>query len=434
MPSNNLRQKTIDIKHSNNRLLVVDWGSLSYHQLYAIEAIERNKSSYNFRQSYQITSAEEEVSAWKSAMVRNMLEIIRIFNPMDIIIALEGGTKTWRHGYYRDYYLKNHSLKYNKKGFYLFYDNDVLHIEKSEFGEVSANKIKKDIPEDLKDISLEKLKEDTKNIILDKFPEYKGSRKSKPWEFYMTKKQFNELRDSFAADVSKFLRCKVICSEMAEGDDVIYQSCIKYKRNYDSIVMVTRDSDMNQMLNINNLVIYNHLTKELATCESPTTYLDLKVLSGDTSDSIPGIALPGKKTKLGPAGAEKLYTSLNESCLEAARNGGWLEQYERNRTLIDLSCIPTEIRNDIDSLLEAEESKFCPFWEISKMGFSSEFVDEISTMKNSGFFCLNEKQWCLNNLKEQNKYNPKVFDNKVTSRVGNSSDYNDIFNIDNLLG
>jgi len=414
---------------SKNRLMIIDWGSLAFHQLFALLAAA-NKNENRTRP----TTAEEEKIHWKAGMIYHILDAIKVFNPMDIIISLEG-YKTWRHGVFKEYYSVHNKITYDKRGYFLSYDNDTLFIYK-EGEEVKFTKLKDktDVPE--KEIKYDKLPERIKAIVDSLLPRYKESRSKKPWEFMMSKKEFGELRNSFAKDISKILRAKHVMVEAAEGDDIIYVSCTKYKDMYDSIVMVTRDSDMNQLLTIDNLIIFNHLTKELQECKNPSDYLQIKILSGDTSDSIPGILMPDKKKKLGPAGATTFFESLNgKNCFDVAKENGWLEQYIRNRRLIDLSMIPDDIKNDITKSLDEQVPEFCPFWELQGMDIPQRLIEEIAKMKNVGYYCLNNKEEIAKSpdffkagSREVKDYT-KQEESKILNRIGDSGEYGNLFGI-----
>jgi 5'-3' exonuclease len=200
--------------------------------------------------------------------------------------------------------------------------------------------------------------------------------------------------------------------------------------------MVTRDSDMNQLLTIDNLIIFNHLTKELQECKNPSDYLQIKILSGDTSDSIPGILMPDKKKKLGPAGATTFFESLNgKNCFDVAKENGWLEQYIRNRRLIDLSMIPDDIKNDITKSLDEQVPEFCPFWELQGMDIPQRLIEEIAKMKNVGYYCLNNKEEIAKSpdffkagSREVKDYT-KQEESKILNRIGDSGEYGNLFGI-----
>ena len=410
---------------SKNRLMIIDFGSLAYHKLFALIS-EKNKAYNN------IDSAYLERIHWKANMLLEILDTIQLFNPIDIIIALEG-RNTWRHDVFIKYYKENHKITYDKTGYYIHHDNDITLIfkENDEF-KFAKMKDKTNIPD--KEILYDKLPEHIRKIVDVALPKYKGDRKKKPWDFKMTKGEFSDLRDSFAKDLAKIFRAKTVVVDNAEGDDIIYTTTVKLKDKYESMILISRDSDMNQLLNIKNFAIYNHLTKEMQECQNPEDYLNIKILSGDSSDSIPGIHIPGNRTKLGEAGAKTLYEGLSgESCYDRAKNDGWEKQYIRNRQLIDLSFCPTEIQENILNLIETANPEFCPFWELDVMELPEKLKTQIANMKMWGYYTLNTKEEIEKNSGNFNPQNlsqhkAKEEQSKVITRYGSTEDYSGVFN------
>ena len=324
-------------------------------------------------------------------MMGKVASYIRLFNPMDIVFALEG-TVTWRKGLYSDYYAKHTKIRYDKSGFYVFYDNQVIKISKTETGEFFLEKLKYGESYDhLPLISIDKLSESARTAIKTVLPAYKGNRKGRPWEFLTPKKEWENFRDEFALLVAPIFRGRTVRMLEAEGDDVMYVSTTYLEKQYSSIVMVTGDSDMNQLLNQKNLIIYNHRNENLVQCLNPTNYLDAKVLSGDDSDNINGIVLPGKKQQLGEKTAQTLLDSVG-NCYEAAKRDGWDNQYERNRKLIDLSFVPTHIQRSICEMLDQSRPDIAPVHAIHDLGITEKIVNAINGMREIGYYSLHPYQ------------------------------------------
>ena len=107
----------------NNRLLVIDWASLSYHQLWSM----RTKSSKQTLGS--ILPEDEEMIIWRTKMFNRMLDYIKLFNPMDIILCLEG-KKAWRRNFVRDYYNKEATIYYDANSYYVNSDNYTFKVDK----------------------------------------------------------------------------------------------------------------------------------------------------------------------------------------------------------------------------------------------------------------------------------------------------------------
>jgi len=89
--------------------------------------------------------------------------------------------------------------------------------------------------------------------------------------------------------------------------------------------------------------IFNLQDRNLAdrSCGSPEKDLLIKILSGDKSDNIPACA-----RGLGPKTAATVADMTEEARTEWLRKKGGenaIEQYNKNRTIIDFRCIPAEL-------------------------------------------------------------------------------------------
>lgn len=374
----------IKYPYSKNRLMILDWSSLAYHQIFAL-ASKKKTTSY-----FDISTPEDELYAWRTKMLYKLLGYIRSFNPRDIVITLEG-SDVWRKHYVREYYNDNCDVHYDNTGYFIKFDNFIYHCTKNNeeinFKKLDSVKDVNILPEKKK--KLKDLPEKIQKIFWDEvLPGYKSNRsKKRYWPFLVDYKVWRDYKEEFAKQIQKVIRCHVIGMDKAEGDDTIYV-CSKYwGEKYDSIILISGDSDMNQLLNDDKLKIYNHKTKEFVNCTNPDVYLDLKVLTGDTSDNINGIALPCKKNQLGEVTARKLYEST-DNCYEKAKMEGWDNQYIRNTKLIDLKKIPTDIQRELCYLLDNSKPKMGDINDLYSLNVTDVVINRMNTLRNQGFYAL----------------------------------------------
>lgn len=406
--------------YSSNRLVIVDWASLSYHQWHGMNT-KLNNNPHNFNlpgdgwDDGGMRTSQQEIAIWRTSMLNRMLKYIKLFNPIDIALALEG-TNVWRNQVVKDYYGENCKVHYDSDSYYLRYDNLLYRVYKKN-GQIVAEK--KDIVKD-KDLldnpskKLGDMPDRVQKMLWDAYlpngttpllPSYKGKRQKQAWDFETDRKYWREYKDEFAKEVSGIFRAKPIRMLDAEGDDVIYVLCNYLKDKYDSIILITGDSDMNQLLTIPNLKIYNHRSDQMVVCHNPEDYLELKILQGDSSDNINGMALPNKKTQLGEKGAEKLFEST-DNIYQKAKSEGWDQQYRRNQTLINLSYIPTNIQRTICSQIDETESELCEIEDLYSMSFTDKVLDKVINMKNLGFYSLLDKEYVT---EHPDVFNPEMF-------------------------
>lgn len=391
--------------YSQNRLLIVDWASLSYHQMFAMTSAKRSTV-------LTIETPEDEMRVWKNHMVNKMLKYIKLFNPKDIICALEG-KNVWRFDIVKEYYEEYTEVYYDSTSYYLRYDNvlfrvykenDEYKIQKLDFiknASVMQNKHKKlkEFPDRIKSIFWDLYLPNGTTPLL---PKYKGTRAG-DWKFMTNKSEWKEMKEAFAKDISALYRAKCVRVEGAEGDDVIYVATQYLKDKYDSIIVVTRDTDFNQLLSQPNLKIYNHEEDNLCECISPDEYLELKILQGDSSDNINGIALPNKKNKLGKDTARTLFESSTD-VYSKAKAEGWDNQYRRNQLLISMKYIPTHIQRTSCEAIDAATTELCGSDELYRIGVTDKLIDKAMQMKNLGFYSLLDSEYVSDN---PDIFNPK---------------------------
>jgi len=209
-------------------------------------------------------------------------------------------------------------------------------------------------------------------------------------------KLFWEAYDDLTSFVRDRSNCTVLRHPNLEADDLI-AGWIQSHPNDDHII-VSNDSDFYQLL-AKNVRQYNGVASELYTLEGvfndkgkpvidkktkepkavpdPEWLLFEKCMRGDSSDNVfsayPGVRKKGTKNKVGllEAFADRNTKGFNWNNLMLQR---WvdhneeehrvLDDYERNRTLIDLTAQPDEVKKEIAStIVEASVPK-----QISQVG------------------------------------------------------------------
>jgi 5'-3' exonuclease len=189
-------------------------------------------------------------------------------------------------------------------------------------------------------------------------------------------------------ELTKYLKehtnCSVIRSPNAEADDVIAR-WIHLHPN-DEHIILSSDTDFYQLLN-NNVKQYNGITKELITVDGvygdngqpiidnktrehkvigdPSWILFEKCIRGDPTDNVfsayPGARKKGTKNKIGLLDAfgdrDKKGFAWNNLMLQRwtdhdGNEHRVLDDYERNRLLIDLTAQPREVIEMVDDDIE----------------------------------------------------------------------------------
>lgn len=184
------------------------------------------------------------------------------------------------------------------------------------------------------------------------FPLYKANRKKDregnedKWErvFGALNKIREEVRDHFPYKQMKVRGC--------EADDII-GVLVKRFHGDEPILIVSSDKDFFQLHKYEGVAQYSPMAKKMVRCDDPQGTLTEHIIRGDSGDGIPNIlsdddtlATEGKRQK--PVTAKRMK-ELQESLVfgnlfsdESVR-----KNWERNRTLIDLSQIPPEVEERV---------------------------------------------------------------------------------------
>ena len=139
---------------------------------------------------------------------------------------------------------------------------------------------------------------------------------------------------------------KILYHPKLEADDCIALTVKRLTETVPScnIYIITSDRDYLQ-LNAQNVHIINLAYKNIAESKTATgdaaIDLQIKILSGDTSDNIPSVF-----PKCGAKTAMKCIENPEFFKTKMQNNDAYYKQYELNKTLIDFSNIPKHIADE----------------------------------------------------------------------------------------
>ena len=229
---------------------------------------------------------------------------------------------------------------------------------------------------------------DSKNVWRREiFPNYKAGRKANreksdhDWDYIFT------LLGNIKEEIKTFLPYKVIQVETAEADDIIATLIKKNKRviapeHKKKVLILSGDKDFIQ-LHDKNIRQYNPvLSKFVGKGENSSLYIKEHILKGDRSDGIPNILsddnvfVEGRRQK--PLSKKKINSWVEEVFMTFTEQEQ--KNYNRNRKLIDLSCIPQHIEDKIlDEFLNvkvATRDKILGYFINKKLKTLIEVIDE----------------------------------------------------------
>jgi hypothetical protein len=185
------------------------------------------------------------------------------------------------------------------------------------------------------------------------FPFYKAGRKKSREKSDLDWHLIFDMLAKFKVELKENFPYKVIDVEGAEADDII-GTLVPRHIMFEDILIISSDGDFLQLQRYNTgkfkVKQYNPAMKKFLVSDNPMVELKEKIIKGDKGDGIPNILSPSdcfvrelRQTTIGKTKMEKfLSESYDDWSDENAKIG-----YSRNQTLIDLTFIPTEIRDKI---------------------------------------------------------------------------------------
>ena len=221
---------------------------------------------------------------------------------------------------------------------------------------------------------------DSKNVWRRQaFPNYKAGRKANREKSEHNWELIFDILANVKNEIKQFLPYKVIELETAEADDIIAVLCRRIK---EKILILSGDKDFIQLHN-ERIRQYNPvLNKFVGKDENPSLYIREHILRGDRSDGIPNILsddnvfIEGRRQT--PLSKKKIEAWVNEVVPTFTEEQQ--KNYERNRQLIDLNCVPKELENNINREFEnikvATRDKILNYFITKKLKTLIEVIDE----------------------------------------------------------
>ncbi len=185
------------------------------------------------------------------------------------------------------------------------------------------------------------------------FPNYKSNRKkdreASGLDWNLIFETLNNIRDEIKANFPY----KVLEVEGAEADDCIatvvdYVS--KTPTAYEQVLILSGDKDFIQLQKHNFVKQFSPVLKKFVNGQDPHLYIREHILKGDRSDGIPNFLSADdtfvNELRQKPLAKKKISTWVDlepeDYCTEEM-----MRNYQRNKTLIDLECIPSVLKEQI---------------------------------------------------------------------------------------
>ena len=192
------------------------------------------------------------------------------------------------------------------------------------------------------------------------FPYYKANRKKNREQSELDWNGIFNALNNIRTELKTVFPYKVIQIDRAEADDIIGTIVHKEGSILNTgvpILILSGDKDYIQLHKYGNVSQYDPVKKRWIRHDDPDKFLIEHILKGDSGDGIPNIMSADNCFMLGvrqkPMTEKRMeeYASINNLSEDLVKN------YNRNKKLIDLAEVPTDIKDKIIGEYDAENKK-----------------------------------------------------------------------------
>ena len=184
----------------------------------------------------------------------------------------------------------------------------------------------------------------------DYFPNYKSNRKKDRANSGLDWNTIFETLNNIRDEIKEIFPYKVLEVEGAEADDVIasiVQHVAETPSEFEHILILSGDKDFIQLQKHNFVKQYSPTLKKFVKGIDPDIYIREHVLKGDRSDGVPNFLSPDNtfvdELRQKPLSKKKLETWIDLEPSDYCSDE-MMRNYQRNTTLIDLECIPSDLK------------------------------------------------------------------------------------------
>ncbi len=235
---------------------------------------------------------------------------------------------------------------------------------------------------------------DNKNYWRKKvFPYYKANRKKAREESGLDWPMIFDTINLIKEEIKTFFPYKVIEVETAEADDVIATLVMWAQNNYQDdsmfalpkpILILSGDHDFIQLQKFKNVKQFSPVTKKFITSDiTPEKYLFEHIIRGDKGDGIPNV-LSGDTSIVDNERQKKIMqTKLDQWASDPStipQDEGFRRNFDRNKSLVDLTCIPESLQTTIINTFENtpinRKGALLDYFIANKMKMMFEHIEE----------------------------------------------------------
>ena len=190
----------------------------------------------------------------------------------------------------------------------------------------------------------------------DIFPYYKAHRKADREASTLDWNHIFSILNKIREELKETFPYKVIQVDRAEADDIIGTLCHRFGKTLKAeddqkILIISGDKDFGQLQKYVNVDQYSPMLKKWIRISNPESFLREHIMRGDRGDGVPNflsadnVIVTGTRQK--PLASKKIEKWMGLDPRDFC-NEVMLRNYKRNENLVNLSCIPKAIVNQIN--------------------------------------------------------------------------------------
>lgn len=191
----------------------------------------------------------------------------------------------------------------------------------------------------------------------EKFEFYKAKRKTDRDESPLDWNKFFTLLNGIRDELLEEMPYPVVYVDRAEADDIVavlVESTQEFGKN-EPVMIVSSDKDFIQLHRYSNVEQFSPMKRGPLKVEDPIFYKFEHICKGDSSDGVPNILSAdntfvvegGRQTPMRAKKIKEWYEAYPNICDDNVMTQEVYRNYCRNKLMIDLDCIPADLREQI---------------------------------------------------------------------------------------
>lgn len=200
----------------------------------------------------------------------------------------------------------------------------------------------------------------------EKYEHYKAKRKTARDESPLDWGKFFGFLNNIRDEIAEEMPYPVVHVDRAEADDVIatlVESTQEFGQN-EPVMIVSSDKDFIQLHRYSNVKQFSPMKRGELKVEDPAFYKFEHICKGDVSDGVPNILSAddtfvegGRQTPMRAKKIKEWYDAYPNLCDKDVMPEEVYRNYCRNKLMIDLDCIPIDLKENIMNKYKSQQGK-----------------------------------------------------------------------------